>query len=97
MRIFKIELTETVTGVAEVAARDEEHAVEIAMAVLQDDGMAAFADLEVVERDYYACKPGDGDEDSTETIESLREKLENEWEKDPALKSEQEKEKEKED
>ena len=94
MRIFKVELTETVTGVAEVAARDEEHAVEIAMAVLQDDGLAAFADLAVVERDFYACEPGDAATDSTETIEDLRRKLEDEWEKDPALKDEQEKEKE---
>ena len=92
MKIFKVKLTETVMGVAEVAARDEDHAEEIAMAVLQDDGLAAFADLVVIEHDFYACKPDD--DDSTETIEDLRRQLENEWEKDPALKNEQEKEEE---
>ena len=54
MKAFKIRLTETVTGIAEVVALDEEHAERIALAVLADDGITAFSDLQIVDRNFDA-------------------------------------------
>ena len=89
MKLFKVKLTETVEGTAEVAARDEDHAVEIANAVLLDDGITAFADLVVVDRDFYARGMSD-DDDETTTIDELRQKLEEEWGEDDEKEEEEE-------
>ena len=65
MRLFKVTLTETVKGVAEVAALDEDHAEKIALAVLLDDGITSFSDLRVIDREFEV-EMGDGQEEKKE-------------------------------
>ena len=65
MRLFKVTLTETVKGVAEVAALDEDHAERIALAVLLDDGITSFSDLRVIDREFEV-EMGDGQEEKKE-------------------------------
>ena len=57
MRFYTLELTETVTGTARVAAASLEEAEAIAASALHDDGITAFPDLVIKERDTDVHTP----------------------------------------
>ena len=73
MRVFKVALTENITGIAEGGGLDQEHAERIALATLNDEGLGAFPDFVQTRREVEV---DDGD------MEQLRKNLEEEWVED---------------